>query len=545
MLKNKFIQGGLWLFLLVVVSIFGYSLFKNIQYPLLWGDESEIMVFAQRILKYGYPKVNDGKNILNMTMIPEREVGVKESLDAWIHLPWLQYYFATIGEVQAQKTNDLYLKTFWARLPFAAAGFMAVTAFPFLFFSRLKGGKKIIAATLYFLFIIPNIPLVLHLKEVRSYSLNLLLLGIAIWLFVRSEVEGKLHFYGYLVLYLLLSVLLFNNYPPSYIALSAAMGTYVIVKLIRYKKKAVESVKRIFAMLTASVFAIFPFLIFYETFYVSQKNLEYFPFVLSQFIEKITRVGIFFLRYDFASLLILLALFAVLVYKGKNNLETDVRKDWETVFFLCLFMTIYALVTAFQPYIFDRYFFVLSPFLAIVLVKLILLIINSGRVKSKILLYYLATVFYVINIVPKIDVISGHVYELEHVYKGPLDYSIPFIRENVPNIENMVINTNNEQTSYVYYLGSKVLLGYDKDSSPISAPADIVIPVNYLESKDKYSEAIGKLKTGDYDPVYFGIENIPANNIPELSLPLRHRFQTPLTDDKTKELVLYISRKND
>lgn len=501
------------------------------------------MVFAQRILKYGYPKVNDGKNVLNMTMIPEREVGVKESIDAWIHLPWIQYYFATLGEIQAQKTNDLYLKTLWARLPFAAVGFMVVTAFPLLFFSGLKGRKKTIAAIVYFLFIIPNISLVLHLREVRSYSLNLLLLGIALWLFVRSEVEGKLSFYGYLVLYLLLSVLLFNNYPPSYVTLSAAMGAFAVVKLIKYKKEAISSVKRIFATLVASVFVVLPFAVFYETFYISHKNLEYFPFVLSQFIEKITRMSVFFVRYDFAFLLVLITIFALLVWKGKEALSAAIQKEWEVVIFLYLFMIIYAFVTAFQPYIFDRYFFILSPFIAIVLVKLMFLIIDSGRVKSKTLLYYLVVVLYVVSIVPKVDVISGHIYELKNVYKGPLDFSISYIQEKIPNPENLVINTNNEQTSYIYYLGSKVLLGYDNNNNPISAPADIVIPVNYQGSKDKYSEALAKLKTGSYYPVYFAVENTPANNIPELSLSLRHKFITPVTDDKTKELILYISRK--
>ena len=74
----------LTIILIFIISLFIFSVFKNISRPLLWNDEAETAEYARRIITYGYPKVDDGKNILNLTSYPDKSLGVKESIDACI-----------------------------------------------------------------------------------------------------------------------------------------------------------------------------------------------------------------------------------------------------------------------------------------------------------------------------------------------------------------------------------------------------------------------------------------------------------------------------
>ncbi|KKQ55984.1 MAG: hypothetical protein US75_C0011G0001, partial [Candidatus Woesebacteria bacterium GW2011_GWC1_38_13] len=48
--------------LILLTSIFLFLAFKNIQYPLLWNDEGDTVVFGQQVLRYGYPKIHGDKN---------------------------------------------------------------------------------------------------------------------------------------------------------------------------------------------------------------------------------------------------------------------------------------------------------------------------------------------------------------------------------------------------------------------------------------------------------------------------------------------------
>ena len=80
---------------------------------------------ATRILNYGYPKVHDGKNVVNISGAPD-EIAIDEKSDAYLGHVWGQYYFCAMGEFFARKINDIYLKTAVLRFPFALAGFMGI-----------------------------------------------------------------------------------------------------------------------------------------------------------------------------------------------------------------------------------------------------------------------------------------------------------------------------------------------------------------------------------------------------------------------------------
>src|SRR3989344_8767594 len=96
--------------LFFLILLLTFSVFKNISYPIVWGDEAETVMFAERILNYGYPKVHDGKNSLNFHMI-SGDVGEQEKYDAGTISMWGQYYFTTLGAYLAGTTNEIYQTT--------------------------------------------------------------------------------------------------------------------------------------------------------------------------------------------------------------------------------------------------------------------------------------------------------------------------------------------------------------------------------------------------------------------------------------------------
>jgi len=41
-------------------ALFAWLLFARLGHPLFWHDESETAAFAERVLRFGFPKVHDG-----------------------------------------------------------------------------------------------------------------------------------------------------------------------------------------------------------------------------------------------------------------------------------------------------------------------------------------------------------------------------------------------------------------------------------------------------------------------------------------------------
>ena len=75
--------------------ILAFSIFKNLQYGILWNDEAETAMYGKSIIAYGYPKVHFGKNVLNVSETKDLSIGIKKGSDAWIYISsWGAYYFA-------------------------------------------------------------------------------------------------------------------------------------------------------------------------------------------------------------------------------------------------------------------------------------------------------------------------------------------------------------------------------------------------------------------------------------------------------------------
>jgi len=547
----KFIPKNIWFYLgLIFISILILiSVFANLSYPLLWGDESETTVFAQRIIQYGFPKVHDGRNVVNLTMIPEKGIGIKESIDAWIHLPWGQYYFAVPGVWVAEGIKDIYLKTAVVRFPFALVGLMGVLVYAFLISLFLKKGDSG-PILIYLFFILLSVSLVLHLREVRIYSLIIFLSSLITYFYCRWHFLKNITIGKYALWQTVLLLFMINLSPPVFLSFVLILGFFplfenLILNFFRQKNEAYDPKE--LRPLGLSLLLGLPFLLFYETFYVSSVFSKYLPINIFLYKEHLLRIVTFFWRYDYLALAVVSKgfLFAVLYLKKKKGLVID--DSLLTAFrvsLFCLFtLTVFSFVISRMPYLLDRYYINLVPVFIFGLVLDLYLIFKLSSIEgnSSYPYYYLLLFVFIASSFGKIGIWSGHIYEISHRYKGPSDTVIEYIRGHFKNPRNLIVETNLEQTTLVYYLGSFVLREPGINLEKIEP--DIIVPRNYIDSADYQPVVDGFLKRNKYRKVYLDVMDYPVNNIPEFSLMPRHLFKTNYAKNIEDGLLLYLNEK--
>ena len=53
-----------WIPAIVIAVLVAGAVLRHLGHPLLWNDEAETAMYGQRILTFGYPKVDDGRNVV-------------------------------------------------------------------------------------------------------------------------------------------------------------------------------------------------------------------------------------------------------------------------------------------------------------------------------------------------------------------------------------------------------------------------------------------------------------------------------------------------
>lgn len=548
--------------LLLLAGLFLVSLFKNIKYPLLWNDEAETAMYAKRILSYGYPKIHDGKNTVYLLELPNKRLGMNEKLDAWTCLPWGQYYFAAIGVFLAEGVNDIYSKTAILRIPFAIAGFSGLVIIALLAARLFRKNITYMLAflVLFTIFELLSISLVLHLREVRSYSINIFLSACLFYSYVSYAGLKKTGAFNYVASTTLILILLFNNNFISYFISAAAIGLISFIELL--KERGAKNFMICMLPLFLSFAVVIPLLLFFDIFRISEEFSKFFGISYRTSLNHISYILDFFKKYEF----LYLALFAKTVlialrfyYYRRPGLTkaileklTSIKQKIFLSDFLSLYFIVHILAIAKIPYptIFERYIIGLQPVLIIILLLDIFIIFEIAPGLNKSLFrrifapatLLLMSILFMASLTDKMGLIKGHIYELSHQYKGPLDFVVPYIQHNYKNTDNLIIATNYEECSYMYYLNSKVVIGYvgnNLEEDMKTDPDIIILRKNGAQTTKK--EIFGPFfERSNYVKVPFPVFDYLVNNIPETSGPIRHLYRTEMAENADERLNIYI-----
>jgi len=577
-LKNKIVAAILGL----VVILFVTGLFKNIAYPLLWNDEAETAMYAKRVLEYGYPKVSDGKNDLYCAPVP-RKYTVREDSDAFIATVWGHFYFCAPVVLLADKVGDIYLRTAMLRVPFALAGLAGLMIMALAVSSLWKNKMTIWLLFLVFfaLFELLSVPLILHLRQVRYSPLTVLLSGCIFYAYIHCRVLGKKSNIIYVPVMSVALLLLYNIFPVAYFVFSGTIGLHEIFLFFeRKRERSGDLISGLMPLVVSFVPVVF-LMRFFRIFTLAGVYAEYLKIPPDLFYRHILTILSFLRQYELlgpaCGMRIALGVLWIYLVRtgryprllGENAAATEehnasdevtagrawrIDKGLKISNLMSLFFILYILLVTRAPLniIYERYFIVLQPVLIMILLLDIFTMFDLmsslrtpfGKMRLRIGYSVLICFLLVPALLNKEGHIRGYIYELTHRYRGPLDFIIPYIKDEYKDPGRLVIATNYEEGAYMYYLDSKVIVGYGggnlREDAKMS-PDVIVIRREWPNARSPVFRSF--FRKARYGRTVFPVSGYWVNNIPQTAGWIRHQYRTRMTDNKEEQLEIYIKKE--
>jgi hypothetical protein len=516
----------------------------------MWSDESMTAMQGSRVLRFGYPKVHDGTNVLYDFEHSDPTLGIDASTDAFIGgTSWGHYYFVAPFVALAGRVDGLYAKTAILRIPFACAGtaglvllFLAVSAaFP-------RPTEKLAAICAYILMTTASVPLLLHMREVRYYSLTLLVFGGIVLLFSRHRIWGQGRGRVYLPALAALLLLLFFTFAPAYFVMVAAVALAETALALRDRSGAARFMTYL-APLAASSLLLIPAFVFFRTFSLSSAIAAYHH---ASYVRNLrTLLGFFFGREMLAGALVLVAAAAV-VRRRRGDRAAASSPDVAMTAFLLIVLVVYAALISRigVSFLFTRYFIVLQPVVSLLVLlggrMLLAPDAPGGRTPRARLIAVSALVaaFFTLDLVRNADLLEGKLDEAVHRYEGPLDAVIPYLAQRYPAPDRLVVAVSYEETSFMYYLGSRTIVGFlgNNLEQDLRLVPDVIV---FRRRSPRFEGGTERallelLRRGGYRRVVLPVYDAKYNTIPEVIPPYVHPFRTQAPKSEGDKLVLYV-----
>ncbi len=530
--------------------------FKNISYPLFWADESMTIMGTERVLQYGYPKSHDGKNTLNDLYCTDPKMAVNEEDDAFIGgASWGQYYYGTIGYALADKADDMYTKTGIVRSTFAFIGIAGIFLLIY-FMSGLftNGFTKQIFIFIFLLCEFTSCTLLLHLKEVRYYSIAFFISAFLLSIYVRYRFYKPFNNILFIFLLSASSWLLFNTFSPLYFIFSLSIGlSEIIMMVFEYvkTKKLMDSFKKslpVIVSLAIAFFAVSPLLIYFKTFARAEVNYSDLNFNFSVYKTYLALVIGYFENRELFWLALAMRIGILLNIKKVMTLNSPLFKA--SNYFTLLFIVFVFSIPKIPTGIFSRYLIYMQPVLCLSAIfdffLLFKLFLNDQKnifnAKTVVLIITFSGLFSY-TVLMNLPYLRSHLFEMTHQYKGPLDYTIPFIKSNFTETDKLVIATNYEETSYMYYLKSKVIVG----NMCNNIASDSLLSPDIISRRYALTMMPGVFdkfhKQAVYDTIVFPLNDATVNNIPELYTEPQHKFVSDTSSNgQNGQVILYVKK---
>jgi hypothetical protein len=556
---------------ILLFLIFSVSIFKNIAYPLFWADESMTVMGVERVIQFGYPKVHDGRNVFYDLKHPDTSLGISKKYDAYIAgSGWAQYYYGVIGYKLATLTEDFYTKTAIIRSSFAIIGLIGICLFAFIIGKFFKNPiTKNIFYSLFLLCCIHSVSLALHIREARYYSPTLFLMYVVLGSYILYRFYYKYNAYLYTVVTATSLCLVFLSFSPAFfIAGLSIVLSEIIISISNLKKSSIKQEIISMAPIASALFIAFiivlPLISFFKTFEITKIMAAHSADTSPKYLDNLKSVIKYLSEREF--LWLALALKALVIFN--INKATSVGDRWfewtdgqsikdQKLFKVSMFLFLLIMVNVFSisnmyGFLYTRYITYLQPLLSVMLILDLFLLLSvkfniniNNTFFSKLvtnLSFGLMTILFLSVIYKNVAKYKGHVYELTHQYEGPLDKVIPYIKERFEHPEKLIIATNYEETSFMYYLRSKVIIGYVGNN----LAEDTKIMPDIISWRKEWPDHNGLLKNmiinNDFNRKGFNVKSSLTNTIPEFNYGsiLEHQFKTQIPTSREDETDIWV-----
>lgn len=547
----------------VMVVLFSITLFKHLSYPLLWNDEGDTAMFATRVLEYGFPKVYDGKNVVYVHPV-DIKIGVNK-FGMFVADPILIYYLAAPGAWLAEKAADVYDKTLLFRLPFALAGLIGAFVMAIAGAGLFEKGRpgRLLFIALFFLFATLSVSLALHLREARYYSPLVLFSAILFYFYFKHRLLGESGYRAYFAVSVFMLFLVYNTFYPLYFMLLASIGLYEIFTLLgkmrmeraRGRAFAAPGLRDLkpFVPLIVSFITVIPLMIFFRTIEVALLKGSTVGFSMERYIANLRFIFGYFAKHEFLYIALMMkAALAFVLLRGRitgEALPEGTARKVSASNFLTLFFLVHVFVTAATPLMFTRYFIVLLPVVTVIMLLDAFAVFEiakkfpgTSRKALQGALVAASAALFILGLAGKAGDLLGRAYELTHQYKGPLDFVVPFVIENYERPEDIIIATNYEEASLMYYTKSMVIIGFiginlteDMKETP-----DVIIHRDFWPHIPYPFPAL--LQKAEYVKVAFPVRDYQVNNIPDLHITPRHLYRTRTPRTASESMAIFVRK---
>jgi hypothetical protein len=528
-------------------ALFAGLIFARLGTPLLWQDEAETAMFGRSVLEFGIPKVHVGRNVLYGAPLP-LDLGRNEALDVYVASPWAQYYFAAPAVAWSDRAQNFTDRTWRVRLPFALAGWLGVLLLGVVaarLWPASAGGRAGFWLG-YGIGLVLSTSLQLHLREVRYYPLVVLALGLAAWLESR-RLRGDLPALRHALLLAPILFGLFNLFYPAFAAVVAvavgAHGWHAARARSLAPARAISEHEGLAGLIPYAIAAVaaLPVAVFFQLPAQSREFFALFSGPRSSMAYQLGSAGFYLLRFEF---LAPVAIGAVALAFARRQIGPDAG-DLRGAVFACdlalALAVVWVIGIARTPLFFSRYVVPLAPVLCAVGMLQIGCLVALRRNRAAAVGLAAMAVAALVSAAVRAPELRGRFEELREPYRGPLDHVIPYLAARYPKPADLVIATNFEDFSYMFYLGATVTVGYfpSEPGRDFAFVPDVIIPRTWKVHRDALQQLA---QQGPYVPTELPVANVKVNNLPELSprnqAHLIHRFHSPEVGPDGPALVI-------
>lgn len=538
-------------FVAAAALLFASLVLTRLAHPLLWNDEADTAVLAQRVAEHGYPKAHGVPDLL-YNLDPSR---IDPASDAYLGGLWGAYYFGAPGAAWAARHDDPYAKTWRMRLPFALIGcagmlWAVLSVLPALGSTR----SRALLLGLFCLTAAYSVTLGLHLREARWYSPVLFLVAGCVATHLRWQVFGSGSLAGYVVCQSVLLCLLFNTFHPAFAAVGLALGLDLLWRARRLAspRARLAWLARAGSPLAIAGLACLPVAFVFDLPGLTLAWTDFLAGVARSYGENLLFVARGSLRYEFlaaAGVARVAVLWQLRGLRAAGEVPpVALRHRNEIAGFALLLVAIYWGVVCRSPLVWERYLIPLAPWIPLALlldgaslVELARRAPRSGARARGLVPLTLVVGCLVVSAWVRWPEFAERLQELRTPVRGPLDFAIPHLRERYRDPSSLVIATNYEGPAFSFYLGSRVLVGYYAGNlaADVREIPDVIVKRPWPRFEGLLLEMTQR---APYAATRFPVRNTKTNSGPFLWTDTpgdaRHLFATPFADRADQEFVI-------
>ncbi len=438
-----------------IILLTVFTLFYNLDDRLFWDDEAESALLANNIIKFGVPKITDGKNYITLTGTDFNEEKI------WTSGSWLHNYMTALSFVALGET------TFTARLPFVVTALFSVLFLAFLAHRIYQNHELTISTVLLY---ITSVAFLLHSRQCRYYSVVMfaqIWLIYGYWLLCTGKTGS-----GIMHIVLSLAVQYYCNYIPALInVLSLCVVAVVLFRRCRSLLWTVPICLACFGVLAlpwyiyarlweSSQYLRFgpEYLLARASYYISWMHLYIVPIIVL-----LIPLVIYFTR-----LIKRLIVSKALKKKKRDDIaggNEELKFGQKNVeIFLWILIPMHILVLSTVLYLNFRYIITLIPVLALLAV-----IILMNYIKPRIIRYSIIVLLCLSNVLSVVSVYpfnNSYKFDMPYIrfirsitteYKDRLEDMVSFFKHNASPDESVFAYDN--ELSLIFYTDMRIVDG--------------------------------------------------------------------------------------